>query len=365
VKLVLVTQTLDPAHPALAQTLDLVRALAGRVDELAVVTRDTRWDDPPANIRIRTFDAGSRAGRTLAFERAVAAGSAGADAVLVHMVPQFALLAAPVARVRRVPLLLWYTHWHASRALRLATRVVDAALSVDASSYPVSTTKLHAIGHAIDVDEFAATPVRAHDGPFRLLAVGRTARWKGLTTLLDAVALAVEDGADLALEIRGPSLTRDEEEHRRELEARVVGDARLAGRVEVVGAALRSEIPALIAAADAVVSPNEPHRGATLDKAVFEAAACARPVVSTNSGFAPLLGGLPLQLVVPPRDAAALAAAIGALARTAAGEREAVGGELRRRVAEHHSLAHWADSLIAVVREVRSHRGTAGSAGAG
>ena len=37
VKLVFVTQKVDPGHPVLAQTLDLVRALAARVDELAVL----------------------------------------------------------------------------------------------------------------------------------------------------------------------------------------------------------------------------------------------------------------------------------------------------------------------------------------
>ncbi len=54
----------------------------------------------------------------------------------------------------------------------------------------------------------------------------------------------------------------------------------------------RDSIPALISGADLVVSPNEPRSGATLDKAVFEAAACARPVVSTNPAFGALLGGL-------------------------------------------------------------------------
>jgi glycosyltransferase involved in cell wall biosynthesis len=350
-KLVFVTQTLDPGHPALAQTIDLADALAERVDHLAVVTRDADWA-APANASVRTFDAGSRIGRTLAFERAVATASRGADAVLVHMVPQFALLAAPLARARRAPLLLWYTHWHASRALRLATRVVDVPLSVDASSYPVPAPKLRAIGHAIDVSRFDAPPVEQHHGPLRVLALGRTARWKGLATLVDAVELAE---ADVRLEIRGPSLTPDEEAHRREL----------AERATVLDAVPRAEVPSLLAWVDLVVSPNEPRAGATLDKAVFEAAACRRPVLSTNAAFAPLLGDLPLELIAPPRDARALAARIDAIARAPIAERVAAGDELRRRVVAGHSVAHWADAVCQVVREVRSARGTAGSRRAG
>jgi glycosyltransferase involved in cell wall biosynthesis len=355
-KLVFVTQTLDPAHPALAQTLDLVDALAARVDELAVVARDVEWH-APVNASVRTFDAPSRARRVLAFERAVLAASARADAVLVHMVPQFALLAAPIACARRVPLLLWYTHWHASRALRVATRVIDAALSVDPSSYPVPTSKLHALGHAIDVERFDAPAAVAHDGPLRVLALGRTARWKGLGTLLDAVELM---STDLQLQIRGPSLTAEEESHRRELEARADGE-----RVQVLPPVARADVPALLARADAVVSPNEPRAGATLDKAVFEAAACRRPVISTNAAFVALLGGLGLELVAPPRDPGALAARLDALAAAPQEERVAVGEALRRRVVDGHSLEHWAAAVCSVVTEVRSARATAGSRPAG
>src|SRR5581483_3313428 len=337
------------------------RALAQRVDELVVVSRTMRWPDAPANVVAVTFDAGTQLARGLAFERAIWPAARGADAVLVHMVPQFALLAAPAAKLRRVPLLLWYTHWHSSRSLRAATKVVDAVLSVDRSSYPVPTRKLHAIGHAIDVDRFVAAPPPAHDGPLRLLALGRTARWKGLDTLLDSIGAV----PDVELEIRGPSLTPDERVHRGELERRIDADERLRGRVRLDEAVEREQVPALIAAADLVVSPNEPRRGATLDKAVFEAAACSRPVVSTNAAFSPLLGDLSLPLLARPRDAASLAASIRAVAAAPPAERAAAGEVLRRRVVEGHSLEHWADAVISLVREVRSASGTAGPGGAG
>src|SRR5581483_1597466 len=155
-------------------------------------------------------------------------------------------------------------------------------------------------------------------------ALGRTARWKGLATLLDALDL-VE--AEVSLEIRGPSLTPDEEEHRRELLARADGE-----RVRVLEPVARADVPALLASSGAVVSPNEPHAGATLDKAVFEAAACRRPVVSTNPAFAPLLGDLPLTLIAPPRDPPALARVIDELARAPHADRVAAGESLRRRV---------------------------------
>ncbi len=354
-RLVFVTQTLDPDHTALAQTLDLVRVLARHVDTLEVVARTSRWDDVPPNCVVHTFDASSQPARAWAFERALLPALRRADGVLVHMVPEFALLAAPVARARRIPVLLWYTHWHAGRALVVATRLVDRVLSVDEASFPIATTKLRAIGHAIDVDAFDGQPPAAHGGPLRLLALGRTARWKGLDTLLDAMLLAGH--ASLALELRGPSLTPDEVTHRAELEQRIATDPVLARTATLRDAVPRGEIPSLLAASDVVVSPNEPRSGSTFDKAVFEAAACARPVISTNPAFARLLDGTGLPLLAPPGDAAALASSIDAVAGAGTDVRAEVGAELRRRVVRDHSLEHWADAVIAAVSEVRSPRG--------
>ena len=355
-KIVFVTQVLDPAHGSLAQTLDLVTALAAGTDELVVLCREDRWGEAPAGVQVRTYGARSKLGRALAYQRQLAASLRGADAVLAHMVPTFLVLAAPLARARRVPLLLWYTHWHGGRMLRVATALCTAALSVDTASYPLASRKVRGIGHAIDVTAFAPQPAGPAEGPLRLLAVGRTARWKGLATLLEAFALARDRGFDAALEICGPSLTDDEHVHREELVAAIDSDERLRGRALVSPAVPRSEMPALIAAADVVVSPVEPASGAALDKAVYEAGACARPVVTTNAALAPFLRDLPLSLLAPPRDPEALASALVTVGAAGPEARAAVGAELRRRVVAEHSLEHWANAVIAVVREVRSWR---------
>jgi len=349
-RLVFVTQTLDPEHGSLAQTLDLVRALAARIDELRVVARDDRWRRAPDNVEVSTFDAPGKLGRGFAFERALVPSLRGADGVLVHMVPTFATLAAPAARLRHTPLLLWYTHWHASRSLRVATSLADVVLSVDRASFPVATPKLQGIGHAIDVATFDAPPLEPHEGPFRFLALGRTARWKGLGTLVEAFR---STALDATLEIRGPSLTPDEQAHRRELEAAAVDDRRIA----LAAGAPRADVPELLRAADVLVSPAEPRAGATLDKAVYEAAACARPVVTTNAALAPFLAGLPLPLVAPPRDPASLARSLEAVAGAEPAVRAEIGAELRRRVVRDHSLGHWAEAVIDAVTEVRSRGG--------
>jgi glycosyltransferase involved in cell wall biosynthesis len=354
-RLAFVTQTLDPAHGSLAQTLDLVDALSPRVDELVVLAREHRAERLPANVDVRLFDAGSKLGRGLAFERAL--GGTRVDAILVHMVPTFAVLAAPLAKLRRTPLVLWYTHWNASASLRLATALCDVALSVDRQSYPLDSPKVRGIGHAIDVDAFAGAPLVPHHGPLRLSWVGRYARWKGLPTLLAAFETAIADGLDATLGLRGAELTDDERAHRRELADAVAASPALRARVRFEPAVPRAEIPAVLHAADVVVSPVEPAAGATLDKVVYEAAACARPVVSSNPALAGFLDDLPLQLRVPPRDAGALARALTAVAAAPHALRAETGAELRRRVVAGHSLDSWADAVTAAVRALQSRHG--------
>ena len=208
-RLIFLTQVVDADHPALAQTVDMLDALARRCDEVVVLCDHVGRNELPANVRIRTFGAalapggGSRSSDCLPSETLVRSGRR-PDAVLVHMVPTFLILAAPIVKPLRIPLGLWYTHWHADRSLRIATRLADVLLSVDRRSFPLESPKVRGIGHAIDMRRFPP-PVgpKAHDGPLRLLALGRMTPWKGYTTMLEALRLAVPLGLDATLEIRG------------------------------------------------------------------------------------------------------------------------------------------------------------------
>src|SRR5262245_12926861 len=173
-RLVFVTQTVDADHPVLAQTVDLLAALAARCDRVDVLCDRIGRHDLPVNVAFRTFGGRTRPGRGLRFETALARSlRPRPDGLLVHMVPTFAVLAAPLTKPARVPLLLWYTHWHAGRSLRLAVRLCDRILSVDERSFPLDSPKLRGIGHAVDVERFSprARP-GGGAGPLHLLALG-------------------------------------------------------------------------------------------------------------------------------------------------------------------------------------------------
>jgi glycosyltransferase involved in cell wall biosynthesis len=355
-RLVFVTQTIDADDPHLEITLDLVRALAARFDAVEVLCDRVRRHDLPSNVRLRTFGAPTRIGRGLRFAQLLgdALVHRRPDAVLTHMVPIFVVLAAPLAAPLRVPQLLWYTHWHAGRTLRLATRLAGAVLSVDVRSFPLDSPRVYGIGHAVDTQRFRPRPGRRTPGPLRLLALGRTEPRKRLPELLSAFAQAVAGGLDATLELRGPQITPAEARHLSELKAQVAAHEVLRERVTIAGPVPRAEVPAVLAAADALINPTRGEtRGGALDKVVFEACACAVPVLAANPHLEGLLGGLPIRLLFRGGDEEDLARALtefGAANRTT---RLAVGRELRRRVEVAHSVETWADGVVRVLRGLR------------
>src|SRR4051794_37554443 len=155
-KLIFCTQKIDGDDPVLAATVPMVRALAARVDELVVLC-DSARTHVADNVRVREFGARNQLGRGARFEAALLAELPGCAGVVAHMIPLYALLAAPIVRPRRIPLVLWYTHWKGHIVVRLAERVCTSVASVDVRSFPLPSRKVHALGHGIDLTEFVCT----------------------------------------------------------------------------------------------------------------------------------------------------------------------------------------------------------------
>jgi len=342
VRIVFVTQHVDPGHPALAATVPKVRALAERADEVVVLADRTVPGVLPDNCRARSFAARTKVGRGLRFARGLAAELARRPRpriVVAHMCPIYAVLAAPLARPLGVRVALWYTHWNASRTLRLAERLANVVLTVDRRTFPLETPKVRAIGHGIDLSEFGCGANGAAHPGLRAVALGRYSSAKGLETVLRAVRLALDDGLDLRLEVYGPALTPEERAHRRELEE-LVRALDLERRVKLGHAVLRAEVPEVLGRADVLV--NNMRAGAT-DKVVYEACASCVPAIASNPAFDTMLAP---ELRFDREDARGLADRLVAFGRRSPEDRRALGEELRRRVAAGHSVESWAAAVL-------------------
>ncbi len=339
-RIVFVTQVVDPDDPNLGATVAKITALAARVDEVVVLADRAVPGALPGSCVVRTFASTSRAGRGLRFTDALArelARSPRPTAVVAHMCPIYAVLAAPLCRPLGVRVVLWFTHWRRSRLLEAAERVSTDVITVDRRSFPLASHKVTPIGHGIDLRDFACTERPPRAG-LRAIALGRTSPAKGLETVVRATALVPA----VALEIRGPSLTRRGARAPRALGS-LIGELGVGERVRLVDAVPRAEVPGLLAGADVLV--NNMRSGAT-DKVVYEAAASCLPVLASNPAFDTLL---PDELRFERDEPATLADRLRHLLDA---DRNAIGRALRGEVEERHGVDGWADRVVAVASGV-------------
>ncbi len=170
--------------------------------------------------------------------------------------------------------------------------------------------RLTVIPNAVDVspfDQSEGTPVvpgldGLPAGAFVVLYLGRLDVQKGLPTLIEAAGLVAATGPGESLHL----LMAGDGPERPALEAEVASRPGLAGRVHWLGR--RSDVPALLRAADLLVLPS---LWEGMPNAVLEAMAARRPVVATAvEGTEDVVVPGETGWLVPPGDAQALAEAL-------------------------------------------------------
>ena len=331
-RLVFVTQQIDPEHPVLSAAVPKIRALAARVDDVEVLALRAVPGALPANCRVREFGAPTKPLRTARFLYALARTLRPRPlAVVVQSSPVYAVLTAPLARPLRVPVLLWFTQARGGRLLHVAARTVNAILTVDRRSVPLTSPKIRPIGHGIDVAAIPCTPARpGSTDELRLLGLGRYNPSKGWDVAIRATASV--PGAELT--IHGSVENEADARFRAELE-RLTRELGVEDRVRLAGPVPRSQVPELLAACDALLNPT---RGAAADKVVFEAVAACRPVFARSPAFDRLL---PEELRFDDADS---------LAERLRSFPEVDVRALREKVEHEHSVEHWADAVLEAVR---------------
>lgn len=237
--------------------------------------------------------------------------------------------------------------WRRRIALRLAATLSDAVVTVSQSlgrhlsrDLWLSAARIVTIPNGARHTPVAQSSLRdeLHLGSTDQLAVavGNLYPVKGHAYLLEALALLAVRFPQLHVAIAG----------RGELERPLLARARalqVAGRFHLLG--LRSDIGNILAGADVFVLPSL-SEGVPL--ALLEAMLAARPIVATAVGDVPtVLDGGRAGVLVPPRDATALAGALaGVLSDPAQAHR--LGAAAAARAAEVYTLNAMIDRYVAL-----------------
>jgi glycosyltransferase involved in cell wall biosynthesis len=207
--------------------------------------------------------------------------------------------------------------------------------------------------NAVDSQLFAASAAGASREEFQVRArlslplryflyVGRLVRAKGVFDLVEAYAkLDDETRAKVGLVFVGDGADRSE---------LIKQASRITpGTVQFPGFVQREGLPEFYALADALIFPTHSD---TWGLVVNEAMSCGLPIIASNVAgcVSDLVQDGWNGLVVPPRDAPQLAAAMAGLADDS-NLRVEMGSRSRERV-QAYSPAAWAEGLVKVVESV-------------
>jgi glycosyltransferase involved in cell wall biosynthesis len=208
---------------------------------------------------------------------------------------------------------------HVDRTM-LCQKVREAAFVVAISEYNrdliveecdgSAGDKVRVIHSGVDTTFFRPVERPSSAGPLRILCVGTLHEVKGQTYLIEACRRLVDRGVDLRLDLVGEGPDREALEGQ-------VAEAGLASRVTLLGPRSRGQVAELLRDADVLVTPSVPTKEGKregIPVVLMEALSSGLPVVASQiSGIPELVEDGRDGILVPPRDAAALADAIGRL----------------------------------------------------
>lgn len=342
-RLLLFNLATDADDPTLGFTTTWINALAVHYDALDVITmRAGRLAVAP---NVCVYSVGKEKGyseprRALEFYRLLIGllRQHHYAACFAHMMPLFALMGAPLLKLARVPITLWYVHKSVTRLLWLAEKSVDHVVTASAESFRLPSRKVIVTGHGIDTELFHPDRVSPHEG-FTIISVGRIAPVKRLDVMLEAVRILVQEHGLRNVRLR---LVGETDSPTAAALRQTALEQGLADVLELRAGVPYLQVPALYHTADVYVNMSET---GSLDKALLEAMACGLPVVTGNDAGRSLLSTWSDRLTVPMGNARALAEKLAAQYHLSPDERHALGLELRQIVIEHHSLAALATRL--------------------
>lgn len=303
-KVLICTQTVDSADPHLGFFHSWIEEFAKHYEEVSVICLNEGEHQLPSNVKIYALGKGNKVTRAIRFWRYMYALRTRYDAVFVHMNPEYLVLGGPYWRMTGRKVVLWYAHKSITLRLRLGVWYTTAVCSVTGTSFPLSTVKLHAVGHGIDTTIFVPISRASGPGVLRLVTVGRIAESKHLLEMLDVTEILKKKNVDVRLAIAGQAGTEEERMYKEQLLSEIERRG-LSSQVQMVGGIPHSAVPQLLAQHEIFLNFSTT---GNMDKAGFEPLVMGMPLISTNAAFKELLS--PYGLYVEAGNPEAIADAI-------------------------------------------------------
>src|SRR5919109_4257 len=347
-RLLLFNLATDVDDPIWGFTTRWISALAERVKFIHVITMRAGHVDVPNNVRV--YSVGKEKGYSEP-RRAVELykhlfrilHEDNIDVCFSHMIPIFSVLAAPILKMRRIPIVTWYAHPTLTWTLKLAHHLSHQMVASVATAYPYKHDKLSEVGQGIDTNLFSPDgKVTAEDTPI-ILCVSRLSPVKSHPTLLKAAWLLRQRSSKpfRVVIVGGPAGPRDES-YVRSLHGQVK-ELGLEDTVYFEPPVPMKKLPSWYRRCTVHVNMTPTGSG---DKVVWESMACGSPCIVANEGFKRTLGEYANRFLFAYGNPEELAQRLRWILSLSYGERACIGAYLRQQVVANHCLERLAQSLI-------------------
>lgn len=333
-RLLIVTQKVDRHDPILGFFHQWIEEFARVCESVIVIGQKVDHHELPENVTVLSLGKESGAWRVmqvLRYRWLLFKYRNQYDAILVHMTPIWAVLAARAVVFLRKPLFLWYEARGERWPLKIAIRLACKVFSASERGMPIETRKSVITGHGIDTEAFS--PGGGPRDPHRLITVGRVTASKQLHVVIAALAHLPPA---YRLSIYGHAITAADHTLLRTLEREHALEGHAAeGRIEI-GSVTHDEIAHRMQSAALFLHASK----TSLDKALLEAMACGCLVVSCSEAARSVL---PKECLSTPEG---MADRVKTLLGLPEKEQDALRHHLRDVVVRDHSLQRLVRRLL-------------------
>ena len=283
-KILVITQKYDINDSNLGAFIDWWDKLAEKVEKVYVLALEKQSGPAKPNIEVLSMGKENYAGffrKIFSFYYGLLKTIGKVDAVLVHMIPKYVILAAPIAFFYRKPIYMWYTGVSANRDLRFAVYFCRKIFTAHEAAMRINTPKRVITGHGIDTNKFSISNFQFSNDEITILSVGRITPSKGHDFIIRAIADLIKSGYSVKLKIIGGVIQEYHQEYFEYLK-RLAKDLKINEKVEFLGPVSYDKMPVYLQSAEILINAV-PFGG--LDKVILEAmASCVIPLTS-NSAF--------------------------------------------------------------------------------
>jgi len=283
-KLLVITQKYDVNDSNLGAFIDWWDKLSEKMEKVYVLALLKLSEPTMANMKVISMGKEKGAGifrKIIGFYSGLFKTIGKADAILVHMIPKYVFLAAPVAFFYRKPIYMWYTGVAANWQLKLAVLFCKKVFTAHEAAMRINTPKRIITGHGIDINKFSISNFQFSNDEITILSVGRITPSKGHDFIIRAIADLIKSGYSIKLKIIGGVIQEYHQEYFEYLK-RLAKDLKINEKVEFLGPVSYDKMPVYLQSAEILINAV-PFGG--LDKVILEAmASCVIPLTS-NSAF--------------------------------------------------------------------------------